>query len=519
MLNRISRRSFLAGSAAVLSAAALAGCGGSSSGSAAGNASGSAAPRTHEDKLTVALTSEPPQISTCDHDSLISVGINMLTFNGLTRIDNGTLQPELDLAESYTVENEVDWVFKLKQGVKFHDGSELTAADVVASIENAKSYSGSANYTRNMVSEEAVDDYTVKITTDGPYAGLLYDLGYHYNWVVPKALLDAGHDFNAEPIGSGPYKFVEWKKGDSLSFTRFDDYFDEARKAKIKDLVFKIIPEGASRTSALEAHEVDFVWEANMADADVISADSSLYLNVVDTVDNVNLFYNNDIAGFSDKNFRHAINSAINREDIIAGALSGYGSVNYALFPPALQGYTTENTDTYDLALAADYISAWGGDPASVPMDILVSNETRATIGNIIAGSLADIGVNVTVTQLDTAAYFDRVATPDYVTWIASWSPSNSLTYIQRFNSARREAYPGSYNATPEMDALIAKCGQTLDETERIGLITDVLKQVNEDCPQSTLYVSQWLRAYDADLQGVVCSGTGYTDWNMMSWG
>ena len=134
--------------AAVLAAAMtmgmLTGCSGGSSSSgetaAEGESASASSGGSHGDTLRVALTSEPPSLTTCDHDSLISVGMNMLTYNGLVRIDNATLMPELDLASEYTVENDVDWIFKLKEGVKFHNGEEMTSADVVASLEYANPF-------------------------------------------------------------------------------------------------------------------------------------------------------------------------------------------------------------------------------------------------------------------------------------------------------------------------------------------------------------------------------------------
>ena len=92
--------------------------------------------------------------------------MNLLTYNGLMRVDHETLEVVPDLAESYTVENETDWTFVLKDGIKFHDGSDCTAQDVAASIEWAKTFPGSANYTRNIKTIEAVDDKTVKIVTE-----------------------------------------------------------------------------------------------------------------------------------------------------------------------------------------------------------------------------------------------------------------------------------------------------------------------------------------------------------------
>ena len=171
-----------------------------------------------KDSLKVALTEEPDYLSTCDHDSLMGVQMNLLTYNGLIRIDMETLAPVCDLAESYTQDSDTEWTFILKEGVKFHNGDELTADDVVASIEYAKTFEASATYTAGMEKVEAVDGKTVKITTNGPQPNLLYDLAYHYNLILPKSLIDEGNDFSANPIGTGPYKFVEWNKGNDILF-------------------------------------------------------------------------------------------------------------------------------------------------------------------------------------------------------------------------------------------------------------------------------------------------------------
>lgn len=517
----MKKRQLLASALAlIMLAACLAGCGkggggsqtpgGSGAGSSPGNSGAG------KDTLTVAFSSEPPSLTTCEHDSLISVGFNMMTYNGLTRIDNATLEAVLDLASDYRVENDVDWIFTLKQGVKFHNGDELTADDVVASLEAAKANPSSVNYTKNWQSIEAVDPYTVKITTPQPYANVLEDLGFHFNWILPKSLLDSGHNFNEEPVGTGPYKLVNWTSGTSLTFEAFDDYFDTERAAKIKNIEFRIIPEGASRTMALEAGEVDFIWELNAADAANILANSKVKLEEVNSVDNVILFLNNDTK-FQDPNLRRAIAAAINRQDIIDGALGGYGLVNYTSISQGYADSTDKDQIEYNVDKAKEYMAAWGGDPSTVQMEILVSNEVRVAIATIIQANLAQIGIEVKVTQLDTATYFDRWETGNYDAVIASWSPANDLTYINRYSVTRRQQYPGSYN-NPEMDTMIGQASSTLDKDARVGLIQNIVATVNQDAPQISLYQSVWLRAHDVKLQGVTLSGTGYTCWNEMYW-
>ncbi len=512
---------------------ALAACGGTSSAPAssaqpAASAPASAeapaastaepAPAEKKDSLTVAFTSEPPSLTTCDHDSLISVGLNMMNFNGLTKVNMETLEIELDLAESYTVENDVDWIFTLKKGVKFHDGSDLTADDVVASLEYAKSVPASVNYTKNWQAIEKIDDYTVKITTPQHYAGTLADISFHFNFILPKELIENGHNFNEEPIGTGPYKLVEWVSGDHLTFEKNDDYFDEAHKPSIKTVKFQIIPEGASRAIALEKGTVDFVWELNAADAAAVKDNSNIYIDEVNSVDNVNLFMNQDKAPYDDVTFRRAIAAAINREDIIAGALNGYGMVNYACISQGYAETTNEDAIEYDLDKAKEYLAAWGGDPSTVTMEINVSNETRVNIATIIQNNLKPLGIDVKVNFLDTATYFERWDTGDYDALIASWSPPTAMMYVNRYGTDRRQQYPGSYN-NPEMDVLLADMSKTLDDAERAEKIRNIIRIVNADIPQISLYQSVWLRAYDSNLKGVVCSGTGYAYYNDMYWG
>ena len=335
----MKKRRLLALLLALVMSLGLIGCGSKTNPNDPQNTEGTA----KKDSLKIAFTSEPPSLTTCDHDSLIAVGINMLTYNGLTRINMATLEPELDLASDYRIENEVEWIFTIKQGVKFHNGEELTADDVVASLLYAKSVPSSVNYTRNWEKVEALDTYTVKITTPRPYANVLADLGYHFNWIMPKSLIESGHNFNEDPIGTGPYKFVKWVSGTSLTFEKFDDYFDADRAAKIPHLEFVIIPEGASRAMALEAGEVDFVWETNAADAANLFANEKIVVEEVNSVDNVILFLNNDTS-FKDVNLRRAVAAAINRQDIIDGALRGFGVVNYTSISQAPPRRTRSNT-------------------------------------------------------------------------------------------------------------------------------------------------------------------------------
>ena len=149
--------------------------------------------------------------------------MNMLTFNGLVRIDNATLKPELDLASDYKVENDVDWIFTLKQGVKFHNGEEMTSEDVKYSLERCIANPG-VNY--NYLIIESItcdDDYTVTIKTSAPFNALLYRLSLDAASIICKSADTSAEEFNKNPVGTGPFKFVSRTPQQDFVMERFED--------------------------------------------------------------------------------------------------------------------------------------------------------------------------------------------------------------------------------------------------------------------------------------------------------
>ena len=193
------------------------------------------------DSIIIATMGEPPSLSPTDHNAIAANYMNALTFSQLTRM-NQDMEMEGALAESFESVSDTEWIFHLRKGVKFHNGDEMTADDVVASITYAKTCPEVNLYNGSVETIEKVDDFTVKITTPGPSALLLSDLAHHGNAIVPKKLLDENHDFATDPIGTGPYKHVEWKRGDSEEFEMFDDYWDEEHMPSINHMIWKIIP-------------------------------------------------------------------------------------------------------------------------------------------------------------------------------------------------------------------------------------------------------------------------------------
>ena len=460
-----------------------------------------------KDSIVIATSGETPSLSPTEHNAVAGSYMNLLTYNTLFR-SGMDLEPEPDLVDTYENIDESTWQFKIKEGVKFHNGETMTADDVVASIQWAQGFAEVNLYNSDIVSITKVDDLTVEIRTDGPDAMLLSNLCHHGNAIVPKSLIDSGHDFNTDPVGTGPYKLVEWKRGDSLTFEAFEDYFKGP--AKIKNMTWKIIPEGSSRTIALEAGEVDFIVEVESMDADRLKENSDItVLQYNDTSHNW-LMLNNEAPGLDNQDVRHAINSAIDKESVVTVAYNGMATASWTMTPSNFPGTTEENADTYDVEKAKEYLDASGVDPSSVTFSIITSDDTKKRAAEVIQANLKEIGIECTIESMDLATYLSTTAEGDYTAAIGGYTSSNLLSYVVGvYHSSSINASNKTRLNDHEVDALIDQAKTTLDEEERVAILEQLSAKLNEICSQVPLYQPLTLRAYDSGLQGVEVSDSG----------
>lgn len=495
------------GSAQTTAAAA----GGSASSSGGASTSG-------KDSLIIVTANETPSVTTNLHNAVAGDYINKMTHNGLFYMDeNMSVQP--DLVESYDNPSDTEWVFKLKQGVKFHNGDEMKAKDVKASLELCKTSPDVSQYGKSTGTIEVVDDYTVKITTDGPQSGLLVDLCHHGNAIIPAALIESGHDFNKEPIGTGPYKLTAWNKGESLEFEAFADYFKG--EPAIKKVTWKVIPEGSSRTMALEAGEADLIVEVENTDLPRLEGNSGVTVFNEGSTSHNFMMINNDKAPFNNISFRRAINAAIDKSAIVQVALHGAGTVSDALVPDCFPGTTSEGAPTYDVEKAKAYFAESGLNAADCKFALICSDDTKLRVGQVIQSCLKEtLGIDVELQSMDLATYLDVTATGDYDAAIGGYTSNSLLTYAQGvYHSGSINASNKTRTNVPEIDALIEKMEKTVDVAENEKVAKELSLAINELCPQVPLYMRNNVRAYNSGLAGFNLNAGGNTRYESMSWG
>ena len=480
------------------------------------NTNGSGSGETKTD-VVIATANEPPTMAPHQHNAVAGGYMNILTHNTLLKLDLETLSPVPNLVESYEVLSDLEWQLNLRHDVKFHDGSDMTAEDVVASMQYAREHTSyTSTYSSFWDKLEIKDDYTIILTTKDVYAKTLYDLASHY--VLPKELIEKGDDaIAATPIGTGPYKFVKWTLGDSVEFEAFEDYWEGA--PAIKKITYRIIPEGSSRTIALEAGEIDFIVEVDNNDLSRLEeTDGIEVINKTGTSFNF-LVLNNERAPFDNQDFRHFMNCAINKDALVEVALNGAGTGNYTQTPVVFEGAATEIPDSYDKELAQQYLDKSGVDPSTVVFSCICSDDVKRRCGEVIQATLAEYGVTMNLESMDLATYLSTAAEGNFETCIGNCTTSNTLGFIEyKYHSKMIGGSNWSRTNDPKIDELYDTAVQTLDETERMKLIEECVAYIQSICPQVPTYSMNVVRAMDADLQGFEVNASGNTYWHYVSW-
>src|SRR5699024_1767009 len=249
-------------------------------------------------------------------------------FDGLVRIgEDGEIEPLI--AESWENPSPTEWIFKIKDGVKFHDGSDLTVDDVIFTFEriiNEGAMGGETSPRQGLLGTlekvEAVDETSVKFIFESPWPIFLKMLPHQQ--IIPKAYLEevGDEEFRENPIGAGPFKFLEANLDDRIVLEKFEDYYGGA--PNIDFLVFDVIPETSSRVSALQAGEVHRIHALSPTLADEISVDQNIEVKDINSTRAYMAEMNVNIEPFDNVQVRKAMNHAVDMETIIESIFGEY---------------------------------------------------------------------------------------------------------------------------------------------------------------------------------------------------
>ena len=469
--------------------------------------------------IIVVTQNETPAFQPGRHGAVAGMYKNAMVHNGLLRLHHQTLEPIYDLAESWRAVSDTEFEFVIRQGVLFHNGEELTAYDFAASWEYSRLTTDSWAAKESLVSWEVVDRYTIRISTgDYPNAMIFYDLTSHVNKVQPRSLIEAGHDFNEQQVGTGPFVFEEWRLGNSIHFRAFEEYFDRERAARAEYVVWRIVPEGASRTIAMETGEADFNVYVALPDIPRLEAHPDVEVLTMPSTEIVFMRIQTANHPFNNHYVRQAIDMAIDREALVMAGFDGHAIPWRSQMAPGFPGSTNVGIREFDPAGARAILAEQGIDPSTLGFSLLCTNEERRRMGEVVQAQLADIGIPVSVEMIDLATGFQLQADGTFEAIFGGTQPSNILSFLRvtyYFNPIRPNA-GRIYNT--ELNALINQAVATIDSNARVPIVERISEVINTHIGTIPTHLPLIIRAHNANLVVPEHAAVGHLHLNMMYW-
>lgn len=454
-----------------------------------------------------------------------SSAINGLVYNGLLRYDRN-LQLEGELAESWEVSaDNLTITFYLRKGVLWHDGTPLTSADVRYTYElyiDPDIPTAYAEAFRQVARVETPDDHTFVVHYDTPYAPALI------SWATPihpRHLLQdtdvTRSPLNRRPVGTGPYRFVEWIGGEKIVLEANPDYFEGA--PYIKRVVYRIIPDLATQFLELQTGSLDFMGLSPLQferQTDTLAFRRNYnkyqYLSFGYTY----LGYNLRRPLFQDKRVRQALSYAIDKQELIDGVLLGYGAAATGPYKPDTWVYNPEvprydyNPEKARQLLAAagwnrtnrDGILVKNGEPFSFTIVTNQGNDLRIKTGEIIQRRFREIGVDVRLRVIEWATFLKEFINPgNFDATILGWSGGPEPDQYNIWHSSKTA--PGQLNfigfSNTEVDEVLEKGRRVFDQAERKTYYDRLQQILAEEQPYTFLYVSEALPAVSRRFRGV----------------
>jgi peptide/nickel transport system substrate-binding protein len=440
--------------------------------------------------------------------------IKELAFNGLVSI-SPNYTPAPDLAEKWDNPDDKTWVFHLRQGVKFHDGSALTANDVKYTYESVLDQSFNSPLRAFYLSVDkvdATDSNTVTFTLKEPFAPFLsyMDLG-----IVPQAS-GTKSDFGTKPIGTGPFKVDTWNTGDSIDLSAFDGFY--AGRANLDRVRVKVVPDNSARVVALESGDLDFV-QSPLSPQDVTREQSAGKLKV-DRIPAAGYTYINLNTAdpiLSDKMVRQALSHLVNKQQIIDTIYKGIGKPANGPIVPGMWAYS-EDIPAYDYSpdkakqlldsagwtAGGDGIRTKNGQKLSLVVRTHSEDPDRKQLIQVLQSEFQNVGIDATTNTVEFPAFFQDVQDGKYQVGVIGWlnlSDPDRATFRQ-FTIDGTANY-GKYR-NEQVDGLLKQARTTLDQGQAKGLYTDAVKQIVDDAPYIFVQYQEYIAMYTPKLQGYV---------------
>ncbi len=466
-----------------------------------------------DDVIVVAMANTPISFDPRVGADEASQKIHQLLYNHLVRIDD-QLRVVPELAEALSNPDPRTYVATLRRGVRFHDGRELTSADVVhtfRSFLNPDFLSPKKGAYRLLESVRAVDPYTVEFRLKEPFGS------FPINLVMGIVPAGSGTEIARQPVGTGPYRFGSFAADDRVVLHANADYYNGAPQNA--GLVLKMVPDDTMRGLELRKGSVDLV--VNDLAPDIIHTlldEGRIRVETAPGVDYAYVGFNLLDPLLQDVRVRHAISYAIDREAIVKYLRRGMAQVASGVIPPLSWAYAQDaRLFAHDPARARQLLDEAGyrdpdGDGPQPRMRLTLKTSTSEVYrvqAAVIQRDLADVGISLELRSMELATLFSDIIKGNVQLYTLQWVGVTDPDMLRRvFHSG--EMPPGGVNrgrySNPQVDLLLERASRSTDDTERKALYAEVQRAVAEDAPYVGLWYKTNVVIFQPALEGVSLS-------------
>jgi ABC-type transport system substrate-binding protein len=489
------------------------------------------APDTDDD-VAAPDDGEPADVEPSDETFRVAVGVdldtldpagtttttveNMInyTVETLTVIDeDGEVHPHL--ATDWEVSDDgLTYTFELREGVQFHDGTDLDAEAVVFTFERVLDEEVQVPIRDPFAaieSVEAVDQLTVEFTLSRPFPPLISAMSFGVGAIIsPDSVEEHGNSYTdyTHPVGTGPYEFSSYSEGEQFVVERFDDYWGEL--PYYGEVVFAIVPEGATRVSLLRAGQADMIILPPVSEIPALEDDDETEVLMAPGNRTIFIAINNNEV--DDPQVRQALNHAVDKDAIVDNVLFGAAEKVDAPMDESLFGYCSVGEYEYDPELAQEMLEEAGA--TDLELDFIAPTGRYiqdAEVAQAVAGFLDEVGVSTSFETMDWPSYVARITAEadeqEQDLHLLGWAPSY-MDSFQHMVVFQTDSHPPAGLATAfysneEIDSLLAEAAEELDEGTREEMYCEAATQVWDDAPWIFLHSQSFPIVYRADITNI----------------
>lgn len=415
------------------------------------------------------------------------------------------------LAESWEVsEDGREYIFSLREDVEFHNGEPFNADAVVFSWNRGiQPHIEWSDRWARAESVERIDDYSVRITTAEPDPLLLGVMAQHWNMVPPVYTEEVGDDeFGSSPVGTGPFRFIEWMREDRIVLERNEDYWREGLP-RVDRVVFRPIPESSTRMAAIQTGEIDIVNRLSFEQAEALESIEGVDV-VTYPIDRVfYIAFNNLTTGIDeptmDPRVRQALNYAVDRQAIIDSLFGGRAQLATGLMTSSNLGYDSSvEAFPYDPERARELL-AEAGYPDGFEIGYAAPSGAYTNfeqVAEAVQGYLSEVGIRTELDLIESGRYWDLQAEKQLPPLFGdSWSERSGES-LPRLRGALG-GWDASFSAwsDPVIDDLLDRISVTIDQDDRAELYGELHRYMQDDPPFIYLYVPETFEAAQANVR------------------